>query len=102
VTIEYMGINAPRIYVALDNKKDEFQSHMIEVECEINDEPIAILIDLGDSHSYLDPEMVEIFQFLRNKLEKTWVVHVATWEKRKINEMVKEMSNGNEWTGLKR
>jgi hypothetical protein len=46
-TIDDMGINVPRMYVALDNKKDDFQSHMIEVEGKINDQLIAILIDSG-------------------------------------------------------
>jgi hypothetical protein len=46
-TIEDMGRNVPRIYTALDNKQAKFQSHMIKVEGNINDQPIAILIDLG-------------------------------------------------------
>jgi hypothetical protein len=70
VTIEDMGRYVPRIYVALDNKKVEFQSHMIEVEGKINDQPISILIDSGSSHSYLDHKMVERFQLLRSKLGK--------------------------------
>jgi hypothetical protein len=89
VTVEDMGRNVPRIYTALDNKQVEFQSHMIEVEGKINDQPIAILIDSGASHSYLDPKMVERFQFPRSKLGKPWLVQLATGEKRKINEMVK-------------
>jgi hypothetical protein len=40
-----MGRNVPRIYVALDNKKAEYQSHMIEVEGMINNKTLAILID---------------------------------------------------------
>jgi hypothetical protein len=62
---------------------------MIEVEGNISDQPIAILIDSRDSHSYLDPKMVEIFQLSRRKIGKSWLVHLATWEKRKINELVK-------------
>jgi hypothetical protein len=62
---------------------------MIEVEGKINDQPIAILIDLGASHNYLDPKMVEIFHFLRSKLGKPCLVQLAIGEKRKINEMVK-------------
>jgi hypothetical protein len=73
----------------LDNKQVEFQSHMIEVEGKINDQPIAILIDSGASHSYLDPKMVERFHLPRSKLGKPWLVQLATGEKRKINEMVK-------------
>jgi hypothetical protein len=36
VTIEDMDINMPRIYASLDNKKEEYQSHMIEVEGNID------------------------------------------------------------------
>jgi hypothetical protein len=89
-TVEDMGRNVPRIYAALDNKQVEFQSHMIEVEGKINDQPIAILIDSGASHSYLDPKMVERFHFPRSKLGKSWLVQLATGAKRRINEMVKE------------
>jgi hypothetical protein len=35
-TIEDMGRNVSRIYASLDNKQDEFQSHMIEVGGNIN------------------------------------------------------------------
>ena len=35
-TMEDMGRNVPRIYAALDNNKEEYQSHMIEVEGMIN------------------------------------------------------------------
>jgi hypothetical protein len=41
-----MGRRMPRIYAALDNKQAEFWFHMIEVEGNIYDQPIAILIDL--------------------------------------------------------
>jgi hypothetical protein len=40
-----MGRNVPRIYAALDNKKAEYQSHMIEVEGMTNNQTLAILID---------------------------------------------------------
>jgi hypothetical protein len=84
-----MGKNVPMIYAALDKKKDEFRLHMIEGEGNINDQHVAILINLGASHSYLDPEMVERFQFPRSKIGKPWLVQLATREKNKINEMVK-------------
>jgi hypothetical protein len=58
-TVEDMGNRIPRIYVALDNKQAEFQSHMIEVEGMINNHAFNILIDSGDSHSYVDPKVVE-------------------------------------------
>jgi hypothetical protein len=87
--VEEMGINVPRIYAAMDNKQAKYQSHMIEVEGMINDQTIAILIDSGASHSYIDPKMVESFQFPRSKHGKSWLVQLAIGAKRKVNEMVK-------------
>ena len=84
-----MGKRVPRICAALDNKQAEFQSHMIELEGKINDEPVAILIDSGASHSYLDPKMVENFHLSRINLGKSWLVQLSIGAKRKINEMVK-------------
>jgi hypothetical protein len=47
---------------------------MIEVEGMINTQNIAILIDSGASHSYIDPKMVEILNLLRSKHGKYWLV----------------------------
>jgi hypothetical protein len=66
-----MGINVPRIYAALDNKKVEYQSHMIEVEDVINKQTIVILIDSGAIHSYIDPKMMEILHLPRRKHGKS-------------------------------
>jgi hypothetical protein len=53
-----MGRRVPRIYAALDNKQDEFQSHMIEVEGMINNHAFIILIDSGVIHSHIYPKVV--------------------------------------------
>jgi hypothetical protein len=88
-TVKDMGKNVPRIYASLDNNQVEFQSHMIEVEGMINNQTIAILIDSGASHSYIDPKMVERLHFPRRKHGKYCLVQLATRSKRKVNEMVK-------------
>jgi hypothetical protein len=72
--VENMGRNVPRIYASLDNKQAQYQSHMIEVECVINNQTIVILIDSGASHSYIDPKMVESFHLPRSKHGKYWLV----------------------------
>jgi hypothetical protein len=88
-TVEDMGINVSVIYAALDNKKAKFQSHMIEVEGNINNQTIVILIDSRSSHSYIYPNMVEILHFPRSNLGKYWLVQLPTGAKRKIKKMVK-------------
>jgi hypothetical protein len=77
-TVEDMGSRMPRIYAALDNKQVEYQSHMIEVEGMINNQPFTILIDSGASHSYIDPRVVESLHLSRRKHEKFWLVQLAT------------------------
>jgi hypothetical protein len=52
-TIEDMG----RIYASLDDQQEEYQSNMIEVEGKIINHPVAILIDSGASHYYIDPKI---------------------------------------------
>jgi hypothetical protein len=47
---------------------------MIEVEGNINNDPIAILIDYGAMHSYINTNIVEIFHLKRSKHKKTWLV----------------------------
>jgi hypothetical protein len=40
--VEDMGRRVPRIYASLDNKKADFQSHMIEFEGMINNHSFTI------------------------------------------------------------
>ena len=88
-TMKDMGRNVPRIYASLDNIQVEFQSHMIEVEGMINNQTIAILIDSGAIHSYIDPKMVERLHFPRRNNEKYCLVQLGTADKRKFDEVVK-------------
>jgi hypothetical protein len=62
---------------------------MIEVEGMIKNHAFTILIDLGDSHSYIDPRVVLNLQLLRNKHGKSCLVQIATGTKRKVMELVK-------------
>ena len=57
-TMDDVGRYVPKICATFDNKQVEHQSHMIEVEGIIDKQPIAILIDLGASHSYIDHNLV--------------------------------------------
>jgi hypothetical protein len=40
-----MGRSIPRIYETLENRQENYQSHMIEVEGKIDNHSIAILND---------------------------------------------------------
>jgi hypothetical protein len=88
--VEDMGGNMPRTYASLDNKKEEYQSPMIEVEGTIKNHPIAILIDSGASHSYIKSNNIERFHLQRSKHNIFWLVWLPIGNKRKINELVKD------------
>jgi hypothetical protein len=62
---------------------------MIEVEGKVTNQPISILIDLGEIHSYIYPKVLDIFNLMKRKLNGSWLVQVATRTKRMINEVVK-------------
>jgi hypothetical protein len=62
---------------------------MIEVEGKIDNQPTTILIDSGDSHSYVDPNLIERFKLKKSKHENSWLVQLAVGTKRRINEIVK-------------
>ena len=72
--VEDMGSRMKKIYAALDNKQDEFKSHMIEVEGTINNRPLVILIDSGAIHSYVYSRVVESLHLMRSNHEKSWLV----------------------------
>jgi hypothetical protein len=63
---------------------------MIEVEGKIDNHPMYILIYYGVSHSYIELDLVEIFNLKRCKYEKSWLVQLDIGTKRRINELVKD------------
>jgi hypothetical protein len=87
-TMEDMRKNVLRIYVSLDNRHTYYQSHIIEVEVKIDNQPITTLIDSIASYRYLDPNMVYRFKLKRHKHQNSWLVHLATGTKRRVNELV--------------
>jgi hypothetical protein len=95
--VEDMLKSMPRIYAALNNRQEDYQSHMIEVEGKIENHPIVILIDSRVSHSYIDRKLIEIFKLNKFKHENYWLVQLAIGTKRRINDLVNEFSiNMNE------
>ena len=65
---------------------------MIEVEGKIVNRSIVILIDSGASHSYIAPNLVEIFQLKKSKNDRSWMVQLGSKTKIKINELRKSCS----------
>ena len=59
MTVGDLARTMPRINAALENRQVDYQISMVEGEGKLNQIPISILIDLGDSLSYISPDLVE-------------------------------------------
>ena len=62
------------------------------MEGKIINQPIAILIDSGASHCYIDPNIVDRLHLEKSKLVKSSLVQLATGTKRRIHDMVRSCS----------
>jgi hypothetical protein len=81
-----------RIYATLDDRQVEYHSNMIEVEGKIINHHVAILIDSGESHCYIDPKIVDRLHLEKFKLGKSSLVQLVTRTKRRIHDMVRGCS----------
>ena len=80
----------PRIYAALENRQVDHQSTVTKVTGYIAEQSVSILIDLGSTHSYITPIVVEICAFKKLKHSKSWLFHLVTGTKRKVSEVVEK------------
>ena len=79
-----------RINVALENRQAEYQTSMVEVGGMLNHKPISILIDPGDSLSYISPRLVDKSKLRVEKFSKSLLVQLATVAKRKVIDFMKD------------
>jgi hypothetical protein len=54
-----MARSMPQIYAALDNKQDDHQASVVEMEGMITNHLVSILIDPGSNLSYIAPKVVD-------------------------------------------
>jgi hypothetical protein len=62
----------------------------VELEGIISKQPISILIDPCYNLSYVSPQGVESCSLQRKKHAKAWSVELATWTKRKVEEVIED------------
>ena len=79
-----------RIYTALEDCQVDHQSTVVEVVGKMVEKPVSILIDLGSTHSYITPRVVEICAFKKVNHRKSWLVQQATGTKRNVSEVVEK------------
>ena len=58
MTIGDLARTMPRINAALENRQEDYQTSMVEVEGKLNQTLISISIDPGAILSYISPDLV--------------------------------------------
>ena len=89
-TVGQVARAVPRIYATLEDFQEDHQSTVVEVAGNIVEQSVSILIDLGSTHSYITPRVVESCSFKKVKHIKSWLVQLATGTKRKVSEVVEK------------
>ena len=62
---------------------------MVEIEGMIKSQHIYILIDPSMILSYISPRIVDLCKLVREKLNKSWLVQLATCTKHKVTSLVR-------------
>jgi hypothetical protein len=58
-TVNDVARSVPQIYASLDNKQDDHQASVVEMEGMITNHLVSILIDPGSNLSYIAPKAVD-------------------------------------------
>jgi hypothetical protein len=78
----------PQIYAALDNRQDDHQAPVVEMEGMIYNHLVAILIDLVSNLIYVSPQTADKYKLQQVKHVKSWMVQLATGTKRKVTKVI--------------
>ena len=88
----------PRIYAALEDRQENHRSTMLQVEGKIVEKSYFVLIEPRSTHSYITPRVVEMCAFKKLKHSNSWLVQLATRNKRKVSEVV-DKCHDQSWMG---
>ena len=88
----------PRIYAGMEDCQEDHRSTVLQVEGKIVEKSYFVLIDPGSTHSYITPRVVEMCAFKKLKHSKSWLVQLATGNKRKVSEVV-DKCHDQSWMG---
>ena len=72
--VEDVENEIPKINTSLENRQDDHQTSMVEVQGMIQNQSASILINPGASLSYVSPSLVEKCNLPLKNFEKSWLV----------------------------
>ena len=58
-TVGYVEQNIPKIYAMLDNRQQNHQAFIIEMDYKLFDQVVSIFIHPGSNYSHVNPDLVD-------------------------------------------
>ena len=83
-----MSKSIPKIHAALDNRQEDHQASVVEMEGMIANRLASILIEPISNFSYVAPQIVYKCKLQLVRHVKPWLVQLATGTKRKVVEVI--------------
>ena len=78
----------PQTYAALDNRQDDHQDLVVDMDGTIANHLVSILIDPNSNLSYVAPHIVDKCKLQLVRHVKPWLVQLATRTKRKLTKAI--------------
>ena len=79
-----LGKSFHQINASLEDRREDHQSAIVDIEGTISNQSISILIDPGDTLSYITPKLMENFHLAKVRHAKPWTVQLSTRVKGKV------------------
>ena len=77
------------MYATLDNRQDDHQTSIIEMEGQICDQVVSILIDPRSNYSYISPDLVGKCGLNKKLHEESWLVKLVIGTNKKFHHWVR-------------
>jgi hypothetical protein len=87
-TVNDVARRMQQIYASLDNRQDDHQALVVDMEGTIANHHVSILIDPGSNLSYDAPQNVEKCKLQQVKHVKSWLVQLVVGTKIKLIEVM--------------
>ena len=83
-----VGKSYHQINATLENRQEDYQSAIVEIEGTISKRNISILIDPGATLSYIAPKVMEDCWLAKVRHTQPWSVQLATGTRKKVIEFI--------------
>lgn len=84
-----VGQSIPQIYVEFDNKQEDHQASIIEMEGKLSHQVVSIFIDPRSNHIYVNVDLMDKCGLRKEVHSESWLVQLAIGTKKIVHHSVR-------------